>query len=140
MGRSTRLDWDLLELDQISNYAHSPTKKKKRKKKEKKEKEDVQHHFYMYVRSTHTHIYIYGAEYRTYKHRRSICISNIHMWLSIANQSGIQVSKLVQRWVKPLRDSIKINVKVVFKDVYVLPLQLLPKIGEENLYWPVLRG
>ena len=96
----------------------------------------------MYVRSTHTYIYIYiyGAEYRTYKHRRSICISNIHMWLSIANQSGIQVSKLVQRWVKPLRDSIKINVKVVFKDVYVLPLQLLPKIGEENLYWPVLRG
>ena len=42
--------------------------------------------------------------------------------------------------VKPLRDSIKINVKVVFKDVYVLPLQLLPKTGEENLYWPVLRG
>ena len=61
-------------------------------------------------------------------------------WLSIANQSSIQVSKLVQRWVKPLRDSIKINVEVVFKDVYVLPLQLLPRIGEENLYWPVLRG
>ena len=35
---------------------------------------------------------------------------------SIANQSGPQLSKPIQRWKKPPRDSIKINVDATFND------------------------
>ena len=56
----------------------------------------------------------------------------------MAIHSGLQLLKPVQRWKKPPRDSIKINVDAAFNDGGS-SIQLLLEIGKGKWYLLVLR-
>ena len=58
--------------------------------------------------------------------------------MSLANHSGVQLPKPVQRWKKPPRDSIKINVDAAFNDGGS-SIQLLLEIGKGKWYLLVIR-